>query len=778
MKKSKLGLFRTPAAAASLSLLTGLFGSIQGRAQISDAVTREDNRVIVKTTKDVVRVEVCNDANLHISAASSLEALHHNSPAPWIVSDCNDEAFSLTQDHGNTIVKTAKIEVRIAMESGKLGFFDAAGNSLLTELTERSYAPVLGEQYFRIEDNFQLDEDEAVYGLGQHQAGPLNYRGSSVYLSQRNTDVSIPVFVSTRGYGLLWNTASSTVWDNRWAQLLTLTTTAAKTVDYYFLYGPEPDQIVHQYRTLTGHAPLYGKWAYGLFQSKDHYLSQEELLQIDKEYRDQHIPLDTIVQDWFWWKTKGSSQFNANYPDFAGTVDKLHRDHFHAMISIWPNFDADAPIVEKMKGHNWLLPGTFVYDATNPEAQDLYWKELAGPLLAQGIDAFWLDASEPEQGNWESGIKPDSHIHFGDGALYTNVYPYAHAAGIYRNWRATTDRKRAFILTRSAFLGSQSRAAATWSGDVYSTFRSLGHQVSAGLNFSISGLPYWTTDTGGYGYPSFKSTEDPEFREVFTRWLEYSAFCPLFRIHGQRTDNRNEIYSYGPNTPILVQFDRLRYRMLPYIYSAAWKVTDEDYTMMRPLVMDWRTDRNVWEIGDEFMFGPGLLVAPVTHAHATSRSVYLPHSATWYDFWTGHQATPGQIESNAPLDRIPIYVRAGSIVPLGPEIEYSSQKTDGPIELRIYRGADGHFDLYDDEGDGYSYEKGAHAVIPIDWNETTGTLTLGERLGSYPGMPQSFRINVVFVRPNQGVGELVSIDADREIVYAGKALQIRASKGK
>ncbi len=768
--------FRLPVTVSYLlsSVLFGLCTMLHAHAETASSAATVTNGTTISTHNGALRVEVCNDDVLHITAAPSAEAMQHPSPTPWIISACKAQALSLSRKDGLTVLRTASLEAHIAEDSGMVGFFDLAGNNLLQEQPDRSFEPLAtqGPVNYRVQDNFKLVEDEAIYGLGQHQSGSLNNRGLSVYLSQKNTDVAVPVFVSTRGYGVIWNTASSTLWDNRLAHLLTLTTAAAKTIDYYFIYGPEPDQVIHQYRELTGHAPMFGKWAYGFFQSKDHYQSQAELLQVEKEYRNRHIPLDTIVQDAPWWTKQGSDHFNENYPDFAGAVDTLHRDHAHVMLSIWPNFDADTPLAEQMKGRNMLLSGTLIYDATNPEARDLYWKGLVGPLFDKGVDAFWLDASEPEQINETQGIQPGSSIYLGDSALYTNVYPTAHSGGIYEHWRAATSQKRVFILTRSAFLGNQKNAAATWSGDVYSTFWSLSKQVPAGLNFVMSGLPYWTTDTGGYGYPAFKSTQDPDLQELFTRWLEYSVFCPLFRSHGHRADNRNEFYSYGQNTPILIQYDKLRYRLLPYIYSLAWKVTDRDYTLMRPLVMDWRNDNKVWEIGDEFMFGPSLLVAPVTQARVLTRPVYLPNGPGWYDFWTGASVAEGQIESYAHLDRIPVYVRAGSILPLGPEIEFADQKPTDPIELRVYRGANGQFDLYDDAGDGYGYEQGERSLIPVHWNEATKTLTIGERSGSYPGMPQVVRFNVVFVGPNHGSGENVSSKVDKEVIYSGRAVQV------
>jgi alpha-D-xyloside xylohydrolase len=314
-------------------------------------------------------------------------------------------------------------------------------------------------------------------------------------------------------------------------------------------------------------------------------------------------------------------------------------------------------------------------------------------------------------------------------------------------------------------------AAAVWSGDLASTFSSLKRQVPAGLNFALSGMPYWTTDIGGISEP-YGDTTDPKYQEIYTRWFEFGTFCPIFRTHGHRINNQNELWSYGPATATLVAFDKLRYRMLPYIYSLAWRITANDYTIMRPLVMDWRTDRKVWDIGDEFMFGPAFLVSPVTEVGARRRSVYLPAAPAWYDFWSGTKLVGGQtILATAPMDRIPLYIRAGSILPLGPDIQYARQEQD-PIELRIYRGANGSFDFYEDEGDNYNYEKGAYAVIPIRWNDSSKTLTIGTRTGQFPGMLKRHLFRVVWVSTGHGSGPGISRQADQEIEYTGHSVTI------
>ena len=603
----------------------------------------------------------------------------------------------------------------------------------------------------------------------------FNYRGSTVELGQNNTDVAIPLLVSSKGYAVMWNTASFTYVDNRFPLELSFASMASDAVDYYVLYGPEMDQIIHEYRSMTGHAPLFPQWAYGLFQSKDRYVSQTEILGIANEYRARHIPLDAIVQDWFWWKPGGEGDpvFNSNYTDVPGELKTLHDEHVHAMISVWGLMDTTSKNYQEIKRRGFEIPGTHVYDPTNQAARDFFWNELAGKLFAQGWDAFWLDSAEPEE-YWPhvgDAVLRNKELHIGPGAEYTNIFPLEHTGGVQEHWKKANPDKRVFLLTRSAFLGQQRNGATVWSGDVYSTWWALRHQIGAGLNFALSGYPYWTTDIGGYHQPFSRPPTDPAYQELYARWFEFGAFCPVFRTHGHR--DHNELWTYDQVYPTLLSFDRLRYRLLPYVYSLAWKVTSEDYTIQRPLVMDFREDRATWEIGDEFLFGPDILVSPVTREHTTERSVYLPAAAEWYDFWTGERLAGGrEIAASAPIDRIPLDVRAGSILPLGPVIEYAGQATD-PIELRIYTGADGKFEIYQDEGDNYDYEKGVHAVIPISWSEADKTLTIGEREGKYPGMPEKITFNVVWVSAEHGVGEAVEGKADRSVVYSGSAVSVR-----
>ncbi len=729
--------------------------------------------------REILDIIVCSPSLIQVMARpAGAEPVFHR--YPWIsalTEACHGTDFKFSESDGTASITTAQLVVSLSERNGNLTFKTVQGETLVRERPNlpRTYLPSTVPGLFHVEDRFSPDATEALYGLGQHQSGMFNYRGSTVELGQNNTDIAIPLLVSSKGYAILWNTASYSYVDNRFPLDLNLESMAAPQVDYYVLYGPQLDSIIHTYRSMTGHVPLFPEWAYGLFQSKDRYKTQDEILSIAAGYRSRHIPLDAIVQDWYWWKEggKGDPVFNTGYTDVPAELQALHDEHIHAMISAWAMMDSTAENYKQMVQKGFDIPGTQVYDPTNPAARDFFWDQFVGKLFAQGWDAFWLDSSEPEEA-WPhvgDAILRDKQLHIGSGLEYTNVFPLEHTGGVQEHWKETNPEKRVFLLTRSAFMGQQRNGAAVWSGDVYSSWWALRRQVPAGLNFALSGYPYWTTDIGGY-HPMFTGqANQPAYQELYARWFEYGAFCPIFRTHGHR-DN-NELWIYDKVFPTLLAVDRLRYRLLPYIYSLAWKVTSEDYTIQRPLVMDFREDPATWEIGDQFLFGPALLVSPVLTEHATSRSVYLPLGADWYDFWTGERTAGGAaITAPAPLDRIPLAVRAGSILPLGPAIEYAGQATD-PIELRIYPGADGDFTLYEDEGDSYRYEKGAHATIPLHWADAAHTLTIGDRQGSYPGMPAGHTFHVVIVSPGHGIGGDVTATPDKTIRYSGVASQAK-----
>jgi len=735
--------------------------------------------------KETLRVVVCSDAAIHVvtrpegAVPQDSQPTH---PQPWLLPtdvSCKGAPFQFSRVGKSATVKTAAVAVSIALDRGNLTFKTADGKTLLQERDSvpRTYetATENGEPMTHVVDRFSPDATEAFYGLGQHQSGMFNYRGSTVELGQNNTDIAIPFLVSSKGYGVMWNTASFTYVDNRFPLELSFDSMASDGVDYFFVYGPEMDGVIHQYRTLTGHAPMLPRWSYGFIQSKDRYRSLDEMQTIADRYRSEHIPLDAIVQDWFWWKTEGDPIFNENYHDVAGDVKKLHADHVHTMISTWGLMDPQSQTFKKMDAAGQLIADAHVYDASDAQARDAYWQGLIKPLFDMGWDSFWLDSAEPEE-YWPhvgDAVLRDKKMAIGSGAMYTNVFPLMHNEGVQQHWRQTTNDKRVFLLTRSAFLGQQRVGATVWSGDVYSSFWALKRQVAAGLNFALSGMPYWTTDVGGYHLAYNGEFEDPAYQELYLRWFQFGVFCPVFRTHGHRPNN--EIWSYPKIESSLIEYDKLRYRMMPYIYSLAWKVSNDDSTIQRPLVMDWRGDPETWNIGDQFMFGPALMVNPVLDAGATERSVYLPKGTLWYDFWTGRTTEGGvHVQAAAPLERIPLYVRAGSILPLGPDEQYAGEKVDGPIELRVYRGADGSFNLYQDEGDGYNYEQGKHSTISLVWSEAAKTLTIGARSGSYAGMPQTMTFHVVWVRVGDGVGGAEAAQIDKTLVYNGTAVSLKA----
>ena len=746
---------------------------------------KQANGVEIHQKAGVLRLEVDAPDVLHVTY-SPLDGGHETRLPDHVVvkHDWAGASFEVTSDEKAITLSTPKLKAVVERESGALHYIGSDGRQLTTE-GYRSLKPVEvnGEKTFHAELFFPTyGSHEGLYGLGQHQAGVWNYRGEPVPLQQENTEIAVPLLVSTNGYGIFWNNPSRTLVDNRFVHSLFITAEVADRIDYYFLYGPEADQIIGHYRELTGEVPLFGRWAYGLWQCKNKYQSQAEIEGVAAKYRALHIPVDNIVQDWFWWATMGEMTWNPHYPDSQGMINKLHGEHFHLMVSVWPffrpgtsvydQFDKNGWFIEKTKTGGFHPVGQALYDPTNPDARAQYWKNIDTALFEKGVDAWWLDTDEPETEGREDNILLDHQLHIGSGARYANIYPLFHTEGVSEGQQQASDKKRVFILSRSAYAGVQRLGVTAWSGDVLSDWLSFARQIPAGLNYSISGLPYWTTDIGGF--ISGGNLNDPRFRELFVRWFQFGTFSPIFRVHGTRYPDENELWSYGPEAQkILVDYDNLRYRLLPYIYSEAWQVTSNHGTLMRPLVMDWRNDVAAQNTGDEYLFGPAILVSPVTTQGATSRSVYLPR-ATWYDFWTGAKVEGGKhIEADAPLTKLPLYVRAGSIIPMGPTMEWSTEKPADPIEVRVYPGADGDFTFYEDENDNYEYTKGQHATIQLHWDDTAKTLTFGARQGSFPGMLEKHRFNVVVVGEGRGAGIGDSTTQANRVVYKGERVALK-----
>jgi len=689
-------------------------------------------------------------------------------------------------------------------QTGKVSLLDRSDRILLSEVAGgRRIEPATqpGVEGTSCAQCFELAPDEGIYGLGQHQRGAWNYRrGGSVRLAQANTEVAVPVITSSKGYILLWdNPALTTVsaatggeaggdpnvlcWSSEWG----------KAIDYYFCYGDGTiATAMAAYRRLTGNAPLMPRWMFGFWQSKERYASQQELLGVARRYRQLRVPIDGIIQDWQYWppgnNTWGSHQFDPNrYPDPVGMFKELRQMNYHTLISVWPKFDLGSDNSKELNEAGGMFPqitryvfppgqGQW-YNPFSPKGREIYWKQVRDQLFAKGVDGWWLDAPEPEINarewrTYQTGMGP--------GYQVFNAYPLMHAKGIYEGQRATTDQKRVVILTRSAYAGQQRYSAITWSGDIQATWQVFRNQIPAGLNFSLSGIPYWTTDTGGFFGNRTAGNGDPcnpQYQELFARWFQFSTFCPMFRVHGSYgLKPGKEFYRFDEKTQeILRTYLDLRYRLLPYIYSVAWQVTSEGSTFMRPLVMDFPSDTNALNIGDQYLFGPSVLVKPVTTAGATNCTVYLPQdSGPWYDFWTSMTYKAGQtIDVASPLQTLPIFIRAGSILPLGPFLQYSGEKPADPIEIRVYPGAMGQFILYEDEGDSYRYEKGSFATIPLEWNQRTKTLTIGRRTGRFPGMLERRVFNVVLVKDGHGTGVGLTTAPDQVVEYDGKEVSLR-----
>ena len=788
--------FRLTLATTSLLSVASLLLVPAARAQFDNPdyhpavkVTPADQGAHITFGDEVLDLTVCGPATLHVVSHQATSTATHQQP--WLLptaESCPGAKFSLEQDAKTATLKTAEISAIFHFDNGHIDFRDPQGNMLVHEAdaVPRTYEPVTvnGEKTLHVVERFNPNFNEGIYGLGQHQNGLFNYRGATVELGQNNTDIAIPMLISTAGYGILWNSAAFTYVDNRFPLALNIDSAAGDGIDYFLLAGPEPDQIIHHYRNLTGHAPLLPRWAYGYVQSRDRYASLDEIQTIASLYRSEHIPIDAIVQDWFWWKTEGDPVFNSNYHDVPGDLAKLHDAHIHTMISTWGMIDPKSETWKKLDSEHLLIARAHVYDASVPRARDLFWSSLIAPLQKMGWDSFWLDSAEPEEywPHYGDAILRDRNLAIGNGSQYTNVFPLLHNQGIQDHWKQTEPDKRVFLLTRSAFLGQQRVGGTVWSGDVFSSFWGLKHQIAAGLNYSISGLPYWTTDIGGYwptadpwqGNPDLSKGEYPSlgYQELYLRWFQFGVFCPVFRSHGHRP--ANEIYTYTAVKPQLIAFDKLRYRLLPYIYSTAWQVTSNDDTLMRPLVMDFRQDPATFDIADQYLFGRSILVNPVTEAGANHRQVYLPKGEDWFDFWTGDKLSGGQtITAPAPLDKLPLYVRAGSILPLGPVAEYADQSADGPYEIRIYPGHDAHFTLYLDSGDGYEYQQGQHLEVPLTWHDATRTLTIGYIDGGFAGQPRSGEFHIVLVHSDHGSGPAVTATADQTVTYTGNELNLK-----
>ena len=716
-------------------------------------------------------------------------------PTKTLVVTAKPEDVAVIQN-GSTW-KSSELTVRQDAQ-GNLTFLDAKGKVLLREKTCNVK---------KVSQTFVLDKDEAIYGLGTIQNGKMNRRGEHKRMEQSNLEDFQNVLQSIKGWGIYWENYSPTQFDDD-ANGMSFTSETGQGIDYYFMYGGSADGVIAQMRHLSGDVPMFPLWTYGVWQSKERYKTAAETESIVDQYRALQVPLDGIIQDWQYW----GSNYLWNAMDFLSEdfqtgpqlIKNVHEKHAHFMISIWASFGPQTQQFRELNEKGLLLPietwpqsglshiwpprmdypsGVKVYDAFSPEARAIYWKYLK-TLYDYGTDAWWMDSTDPDFFNPRESDY-EHPVYGGTWRSQRNAFPLETVRGIYQSQRKDARGKRIFIMTRSSFAGQQHYGSNMWSGDVNSSWDMLRKQVPAGLSFSLTGNPNFNTDIGGFFCNSYNTMgpgsapKNPQFQELYVRWMQYGLFCPVFRSHG--ADAPREIWQFGqkgePIYDAIEQQIRLRYRLIPYLYSMAWQVTSNNDSYLRPLFSDFASDKKVWNMTDEFMFGHSILAAPIVDPQYTEEKIirtdamtgwdrkemtmdngqstidwtaektcmkYLPKGTTWYDFWTNKIYKGGQnVTLQTSLDHVPMFVRAGSILPLGPEMQYVGEKAWDNLELRVYPGADGSFTLYEDEGDNYNYEHGVCSTITMEWSDRTRTLTIGQRKGSYPGMLQSRKFTIV-----------------------------------
>jgi alpha-D-xyloside xylohydrolase len=741
--------------------------------------TKDNDGITCTCDKGVMKVKICKEDIVRV--AYSPTSTIPTRPLK-IVTNTWATAVTFTQTESGDIItlQTSRIKVKVAKATANVTYTDLSDAVICSEYAKTmTSATVEGVSTYTVRGEFNSPSDEGLYGLGQHQAGKVNYKGQTEVLDNDygSKATAVPVLISTKGYGIFWdsyakiNFSGNISGNTRYA----LSSECGDVLDYYFFYGPEIDQVISGYRTATGKAPLFPKWGYGLIQSRDRYGSQTEIFGVKDGYRNNKIPLDCIVQDWHYWDGAGKQGcycFNSSYGNVKTTITTLHSANIHTMISIWSQLEDGSPPFSNFNSKGWLWPSdgaTHFIDAYNAEARDAFWNLIRDAFFdpnVQGWDAWWLDNDEPFP--YPNGFNRRTlTTAMGKGVLFYNTYTFPMSEMGYKNWRRDIPNKRFVMLHRANFAGQQAHSCMQWSNDIDCNWPTLNKSVPSGLNSTATGIPYWCTDIGGYWGSSGINWSTAENNELFTRWFQYGAFCPVFRIHGNGPSKELYQNQWSATTKAnLLLVDKLHYRLMPYIYSLAWMTTNAGYTIMRHLVFDFRTDANVKSIGDQFMYGPAIMVSPVTTQGQTSRSVYLP-AGKWYDFWTGATVNGGaKITASAPLSQIPLHIRAGSIVPMGPEIQYATERAD-TIELRVYSGANGSFTIYEDEGDNYNYETGKYATIPITYVDNPQNVIIGDRSGSFTGMDAKKVFNIVYVASNHGTGEGKTASPDCQLIYNG-----------
>lgn len=749
-----------------------------------------------------------------------------------VIAPPQNSGIKITTPGNGCIVMTSQtLTVTLNPQTGIITYAKPNGDTLLIEQENvKAFTPIndAGRSTYSVYQGFTTSKEEGLYGLGQLQNGQMMQRDITKHLVQGNVEDVSPFFQSTKGYGVFWDNYSGTTYtDNE--QETSFRSEIGDCIDYYFMYGGSADGVIAEVRALTGDVPMMPLWSYGFMQSKERYKSQEETVGVVKKYRELGIPLDCIIQDWQYW----GHNYLWNAMDFQNPtfsrpkdmIDEVHALNARMMISIWSSFGPATKPYRALDKEGLLFDietwpqsgvdgwppnmeypsGVRVYDAYSPKARDIYWEHLNKGIFQLGMDGWWMDSTEPDHFNHKESDF-DRQTSLGSYRSVRNAYPLVSVGGVYDHQRALTQDKRVIILTRSGFLGQQRYGSNVWSGDVQSSWDMFRKQITAGLNFSLTGMPHWNSDLGGFFAGSYNTswgdnsaTRNPMYQELYVRWLQFGVFCPMMRSHG--ADVPREFYWYGkkgePVYDALVDAVKLRYTLLPYIYSTSWDVTHNRSTFMRALFMDFLGDKQTWNINNAYMFGKAFLVAPVLHAQYTpevhqkklkenegwdrnnketakapvltdftqtkSMEVYLPADTRWYNYWTNEAIEGGQkLTVSTTLNRIPLFVRAGSIVPYGPEVQYTSEKKWDNLTLCIYPGNNGSFTLYEDEGDNYNYENGAYTEIPMNWDNASRILTIGARKGEYNGMLQKRQFIVKTIDGNS-----------KTVTYTGKRIKVK-----
>ena len=806
-----------------------LAGAVAARAERTTIETHGGAVCIEFLSPQVVRVLKTTKADSPVQ--QSLVVTMKPEPCKVTVGSAN----------GKTTLKSTDLTVSVDSGTGCVTFSDKQGKTLLAEgdwkLTPLTTA--LDQGCVRARSNFRLDKDEPIYGIGLIENHKMNQRGEHRRMMQSNLEDFQNVFQSLKGYALFWDNYSPTQIDDTPQDGLTLDSEVADAIDYYFMYGKTADGNVALIRQLSGDVPMLPLWSYGFWQSRERYKSQKELTEVVNKYRQLGVPLDGIIMDWQYWDSNylwNAMEFlNPEFPNAKGMIDDIHKKKAHLAISIWQSFGPYTKAFRQMKEKNLLfdfetwpqsgLPmwpprkdypsGVRVYKPYTEEARSIYWQNLRR-LFDLGCDVRWMDSTDPDHSDYKESDLDVPAVGNQSFRKLRNAFPLACVRGVYENQRKTTDQKRAMILTRSGFAGQQRYAANVWTGDVRSDWPTLRNQIPMLLNYSLTGNPHCNTDIGGFFSGAYNRSysepesgaRNPQFQELYVRWMQFGAFCPMMRSHG--TETYRELYYYGkagePVYDALLQAIKLRYRLIPYIYSTAWDVTRNRGTFMRALWMDFADDARSHDMKDEFLFGRSLLVAPIVNAQYTpekrmsfdemsgwdkkeltidngqltidfmqpkSTTVYLPktrngenekmRNGLWYDYFTGKAYDGGQeVTLETTLQTIPLFVRAGSIVPVGGDLQTTADRDWSSLELRVYPGANGQFTLYEDDGETYNYEKGQYTEIPITWNDKKRTLTLGNRKGQFPGMLPSRQFTILLPDGTQ-----------KAVTYKGKAVQVK-----